>query len=106
MNIPFSKNLRRNLRLVSGTILIVAIACRTLAQAPAAQLATPSQAPGLRPILTYIDSNWNTLSRSMTDCKSVDDPKLKVETLVYLPDGFPVPDSVTKQARECTDPVA
>src|SRR5438309_2955624 len=101
MNIPFSKNLRRNLRLVSGTILIVAIACRTLAQAPAAQLATPSQAPGLRPILTYIDSAWDTLSRSMTDCQSVVDPKLKVAPLVYLPEGFAEPAAMQKLASEC-----
>src|SRR5437879_12949661 len=100
MNIPFSKNLRRNLRLVSGTILIVAIACRTLAQAPAAQLATPSQAPGLRPILTYIDSAWDTLSRSMTDCQSVVDPKLKVAPLVYLPAGSADTEALQTQANE------
>ena len=101
MNIPFSKNLRRNLRLVSGTILIAAIACRTLAQAPAAQPATPSQAPGLKPILTYIDSAWDTLTRSMTDCQSVVDPKLKVAPLVYLPEGFAEPAAVQKLASEC-----
>src|SRR5438034_5530965 len=101
MNIPFSKNLRRNLRLVSATILIAAISCRTLAQAPAAQPATPSQAPGLKPILTYIDSAWDTLTRSMTDCQSVVDPKLKVAPVVYLPAGIAEPAAVQKLASEC-----
>ena len=94
MNIPFSKKLRRYLRPVSTTILVLATAYVTLAQPPAAQLATPPQAPGLKPILTYIDSAWDTLTRSMTECKSVVDPKLKVAPVVYLPADFAEPPAV------------
>src|SRR5882762_5699656 len=101
MNIPFSKNLRRYLRPVSTTILVAAIACVTLAQAPLAQPATPPQPPGLKPILTYIDSAWDTLTRSMTDCQSVVDPKLKVAPVVYLPAGFAEPAAMQKLASEC-----
>src|SRR6266852_2015210 len=101
MNIPFSKKLRRYLRPVSTTILVVATAYVTLAQPPAAQLATPPQAPGLKPILTYIDSAWDTLTRSMTECQSVVDPKLKVAPVVYLPADFAEPPAVQKVASEC-----
>ena len=30
----------------------------------------------LKPILDYISTGWNTLTRSMTDCQTVVDPKL------------------------------
>ena len=33
---------------------------------------------GLKPILDYISSAWDTLTRSMTDCASVVDPKINV----------------------------
>lgn len=101
MNIPYSRNLRRYPRLVSGAILVAALAGLTLAQAPAAPPATPPQAPGLQPILSYIDAAWDTLTRSMTECQSVVDPKLKVAPVVYLPAGFAEPAAVQKLASEC-----
>ena len=66
-----------------------------------ATTAPAQQSNGLTPILTYIDSAWDTLTRSMNDCQSVVDPKMKVAPVLYLPAGFPEPASVKKLAADC-----
>jgi alpha,alpha-trehalase len=101
MNIPLSKKFRHNLRPVSGAILVIAMACATLAQAPAGPSSSAPPRQGLKPILAYIDSAWDTLTRSMNDCQTVVDPKLKAAPVVYLPAGFPEPASVEKLASDC-----
>ncbi len=66
--------------------------------------ATPAAAPadqGLKPILNYISSAWDTLTRSMTDCASVVDPKIKVAPVLYLPTDFAEPAAVQKLAADC-----
>ena len=52
-------------------------------------------------IRTYISSAWDTLTRSMADCKSVVDPKLAAQSILYLPAGFDVPPAVQKMQRDC-----
>src|SRR5438045_9439453 len=56
---------------------------------------------GLAPVLQYIANGWDTLTRSMTDCASVVDPKMKVHPVLYLPAGFPVPAAVEKLHTDC-----
>ncbi|HMK20872.1 MAG TPA: trehalase family glycosidase [Terriglobales bacterium] len=70
---------------------------------PAQQRASlsPADADGLHPILTYIQNAWDTLSRSMSDCGTVVDPKLVEASVLYLPAGFPKPDSVRDLAQRC-----
>ena len=53
------------------------------------------------PILTYIDHAWDTLTRSMNECQSIVDPKIKAAPVLYLPANFPEPDSVKKLAAAC-----
>ena len=60
-----------------------------------------SQEQGLKPILSYIDSAWDTLTRSITDCQTVVDPKLKAAPVLYLPAGFAEPPAVQKLAKDC-----
>jgi alpha,alpha-trehalase len=70
------------------------------AQQSAANLGTePGQ--GLKPILTYISSAWDTLTRSTTDCQSVVDPKMKVIPVLYLPARLSEPGTVRKLASDC-----
>src|SRR4029077_9890326 len=57
---------------------------------------------GLKPILTYISSAWDTLTRSMADCASVVDPKIKVAPVLYLPAGFEEPEAVKKLSTDCS----
>ena len=56
---------------------------------------------GLAPIRQYIAAGWDNLTRSMTDCASVVDPKIKVNRVLYLPAGFQVPPAVEKLHADC-----
>ena len=69
----------------------------------AAQTAAPPEASTsrLQAILDYIRSDWDLLTRSMTRCDSVVDPKVPEASLLYLPAGFPEPDSVKKLQSSC-----
>ena len=77
-------------------VLIGAVAGRAMA--------VPADAPdgkGLQPILTYISTAWDTLTRSMTDCATLVDPKISVAPVLYLPKDFPEPAAVQKLAADC-----
>ncbi len=66
--------------------------------------ATPAVTPadqGLKPILNYISTAWDTLTRSMTDCASVVDPKIKVAPVLYLPKDLAEPPAVQKLVADC-----
>ena len=52
-------------------------------------------------ILNYIDHGWDTLSRSMTECASLVDPKVMSAPVLYLPAGMAVPAAVAKVETEC-----
>jgi alpha,alpha-trehalase len=52
-------------------------------------------------ILTYINSGWDTLSRSMTDCKSLVDPKVTTAPVLYLPAGMATPSAVASAHQQC-----
>src|ERR1700756_5577918 len=67
----------------------------------AALPARASSGPGLQPILDYISNAWDTLTRSVTDCQSLVDPKLKEAAVLYLPAGMLEPSAVRKLSSEC-----
>lgn len=67
---------------------------------PTAQVQS-APASGLAPIEHYIAAGWDTLTRSMTDCSSVVDPKMKVKPVLYLPAGYFVPAAVQKLHDDC-----
>ena len=85
----------------TGCALAVAIlSLGSFATAQAAPAAVP-QGQGLKPILNYISSAWDTLTRSMTDCQSVVDPKITEAPVLYLPANFPEPGALKKLAADC-----
>ena len=63
------------------------------ASAAESQKPNPGAAENAK-ILAYIDGSWNTLSRSMTSCKSLIDPKVTTPPILYLPAGVAVPPAV------------
>jgi len=65
------------------------------------RIASAQTEPGLGPVLQYITSHWDLLTRSMTRCDSVADPKLPEAALLYLPADFPEPDSVKQMEKAC-----
>ncbi len=52
-------------------------------------------------ILEYIHGAWDNLSRSMTDCKSLIDPKVTTTPILYLPAGMAVPPAVASVQQQC-----
>ncbi len=65
-----------------------------------AQSAGPSAADKAK-ILSYIHTGWNTLSRSMSSCTSVVDPKVTTTPVLYLPAGMAIPSSVAAMQQQC-----
>ncbi|MGH9502587.1 MAG: trehalase family glycosidase [Terriglobales bacterium] len=93
-----SKNKRFN------RVLFVALLglCFALASS-SAHAAEPNAKPesGLDPILTYISSGWDTLTRSMSNCQTVVDPKLTEASVLYLPADFPPTPAVQELQKRC-----
>jgi len=101
MKLPFSTKLRQPLPVVCCLLIFLSLTSSTLGQAAPAQPRTAPQGQGLKPILDYISSAWDTLTRSMTECQSIVDPKIKVAPVLYLPAGYPEPPAVKKLAADC-----
>jgi alpha,alpha-trehalase len=77
--------------------LILSLLCTAYAAAQA----KPASGSGLAPIRHYITAGWDNLTRSMADCASVVDPKMKVYPVLYVPAGFAVPPAVQKLHADC-----
>ena len=67
----------------------------------AGALAQAQESTTRPPIADYISHGWDTLSRSMAECKSVVDPKVQTAPILYLPAAMPVPAAVAAMQREC-----
>src|SRR6266446_3555449 len=81
--------------------VVLAVLHVVFAQPPAAGQSTSHDPQGLKPILEYISTGWDTLTRSMTDCRSVIDPKMKVAPVLYLPADMAEPAAVQKLSHDC-----
>ncbi|MGC2160299.1 MAG: trehalase family glycosidase [Silvibacterium sp.] len=88
-------NRRRNVLISALGVLLIASAAR----AQNAPLPAPAQAAP--PIDAYIASTWSTLSRSMSDCHSLVDPKVKTAAILYLPEDLPMPKDVLALQSRC-----
>jgi alpha,alpha-trehalase len=79
--------------------------CNTVAQQSGARQAASQQTStaerGLGTIRSYIASGWDTLTRSMAECKSIVDPKLATASILYIPADFSVPDAVQQLQKQC-----
>lgn len=53
------------------------------------------------PIREYIAKTWDTLTRSTTDCKSLVDPKVTTEPVLYLPADIVTPPEITTLKQKC-----
>lgn len=82
-------------------IVLFGLFVSLLFTAHASAQAKPAAEAGLAPIRQYIAAGWDNLTRSMTDCASVGDPKMKVNPVLYVPAGFAVPPVVEKLHADC-----
>jgi alpha,alpha-trehalase len=83
------------------SVIVVTVCLYGVDQTHAAGSAKSSPDGGLKPILQYISSAWDTLTRSMTDCESIVDPKIKASPVLYLPANFEAPAAVQNLSTEC-----
>jgi alpha,alpha-trehalase len=88
--------MKRTIRL--RVVLLAAIVSFAAAANPQS---TGQSAASTAKILTYIHSSWNTLSRSMTDCKSLVDPKVTTAPVLYLPAGMETPPAIAAAHQQC-----
>jgi alpha,alpha-trehalase len=88
-------------RFVARALILIVVFLATPADRALASPASTPEGPGLKPILDYISSAWDTLTRSLTNCETLVDPKLRVAPVLYLPAGFAEPPAVQKLAADC-----
>jgi len=103
MSLPRFKTSAMTLRIVrrvARSLFLIIVLCVVLA-ASAQEPGRPHES-GLNPILSYISTAWDTLTRSMTSCETLVDPKIKVPPVLYLPAEFPEPPAVKKLAADCS----
>jgi alpha,alpha-trehalase len=91
---------RKSGRRISAGLLALLLAC-TSANTNAAGQQSSSQEHGLDQIRSYIANGWDSLTRSMADCKSIVDPKLTTASVLYVPADFKVPATVEQLERQC-----
>ena len=67
----------------------------------------PPAVPQAASIKDYIHQAWDSLSRSMTDCHSLADPKLNgAPAILYLPADLPTPPEVEALKSQCNVRIA
>jgi alpha,alpha-trehalase len=66
-----------------------------------AACAQSSSKPDQTRIRDYIANGWRTLSRSMSECKSVADIKVHAAQVLYLPEDLPTPPAVNAMRTGC-----
>src|SRR5271167_992593 len=63
---------------------------------------SPAGAGGLAPIRQYISTGWDTLTRSLSECSNVVDPKLAAsESVLYFPADFSIPPKMQALQQRC-----
>jgi alpha,alpha-trehalase len=96
--------LEANFSLRVGSLLrglALFVLCQSALFAQVASTANPPSAPTATNIDQYIHRAWDTLSRSMTDCNSLIDTKLKTTAVLYLPQEIAEPPAVAALASQC-----
>jgi hypothetical protein len=65
-----------------------------------------ASAPSYKNIREYISSGWDSLTRSLDDCKTYQDVKTSGEPTLYLPASFPRPPALGHLIRNPAPRVA
>ncbi len=86
---------------VCGTVWAICSTLSLAQTAPSASRPPAPQAEPVQPIDAYIHTAWDTLSRSMNDCRSVADPKLSTVSILYLPKDVPEPREIAALESSC-----
>jgi alpha,alpha-trehalase len=104
MNLAFLRHYlvpgRKPLPCALNTIIVLTALLPAVALGQDATI--PPSKPEANSILDYIHKSWDTLSRSMTDCHSLVDPKLNgAPSVLYLPADVKTPPEVEALKTQC-----
>src|SRR6201985_3706378 len=80
------------------TLGIFALLLFQFAGRPVWAQAEPAPAPTID---AYIHHGWDSLSRSMSECQSLIDPKVTTPPVLYLPFGAPTPIDLQRLRTQC-----
>src|SRR6202162_685929 len=92
---------RPNLSHLSSAKAAAALLLFAVAAPPATVAQEGAQARGLQPIRSYIAAEWDTLTRSQTDCNTIVDPKVASASVLYVPADFEIPATVAQMQQRC-----
>ena len=90
---------RDRLQLIVRVLLLLGTLWVPAVQGAPAAAGTASPDPAKT--RAYIEHAWSTLTRSMTDCASLVDPKVATRPVLYLPAQFPVPAELATVRERC-----
>lgn len=82
---------------IYGSLLALALLFAGTLRSQSSQPDTSANAK----ILGYISQSWDSLSRSMSDCKSLVDPKVTTIPILYLPAHMAIPPAVASIQAHC-----
>jgi alpha,alpha-trehalase len=71
------------------------------ATAPRQEPVSSARPQELQDILRYISNGWNVLTRSMSKCEDVSDPKSPEASVIYFPADLSIPSFMQKLTRKC-----
>jgi alpha,alpha-trehalase len=57
-------------------------------------------------ILQYISSGWDSLTRSVNDCKTFEDAKTDGNPILYFPSDLPIPPAMQELQKRCSVQIA
>jgi alpha,alpha-trehalase len=86
---------------IAAPVFLLTLTASVLAQQNATPPpSSPAASDGLKAILDYISTGWETLTRSMNDCSTIVDSKLATKSILYVPADFTItPDLHTLESR-------
>ena len=87
-------------RMLLALFLVPALPIRAGQSGKPAEEAS-EKAEGLKPILDYISSAWDTLTRSMSECSTIVDSKVAGKSILYVPADFPIGEKLHALEARC-----
>jgi alpha,alpha-trehalase len=83
-------------------VLLASVLAVAGAQQEVSTSAVTLPSPGIE---CYIHDSWTALRRSMSECASLVDAKVKTAPVLYLPKDFPEPPEVAALPAHCVYPL-
>jgi len=83
----------------SASLIVLTIFLGCPAKTCTGQTAPARTAPA--PIVDYIAKGWDVLTRSMSDCGTVTDPKVTTKSVLYIPADFPMTTQLHDLEQRC-----